>query len=50
MSGLDEIIARLPNNYETELGRGFLDGTELSVGEWQRVRSGSRHSPPRRRS
>jgi ATP-binding cassette, subfamily B, bacterial len=37
MSGLNEIIARLPNSYDTELGRDFLDGTELSVGEWQRL-------------
>jgi ATP-binding cassette subfamily B protein len=37
VSGLNEIIARLPNRYETELGRDFLDGTELSVGEWQRL-------------
>jgi ATP-binding cassette subfamily B protein len=37
VSGLNEIIARLPNNYDTQLGRGFLDGTELSVGEWQRL-------------
>jgi ATP-binding cassette subfamily B protein len=36
-SGLDEIIARLPNSYDTQLGRDFLDGTELSVGEWQRL-------------
>jgi ATP-binding cassette subfamily B protein len=35
--GLDEIVARLPNDYDTELGRDFLDGTELSVGEWQRL-------------
>ena len=37
MSELNEIIARLPNKYETVLGRDFLDGTELSVGEWQRL-------------
>jgi ATP-binding cassette subfamily B protein len=36
-SGLHEIIARLPNHYDTELGRDFLDGTELSVGEWHRL-------------
>ena len=35
--GMDEIIARLPHGYETELGRDFEDGTELSVGEWQRI-------------
>jgi len=33
----DELIRRLPKGYETMLGRWFRDGTELSVGEWQRV-------------
>lgn len=37
VSGLNEIIARLPHSYDTELGRGFLEATELSVGEWQRL-------------
>lgn len=37
LSGLTEIVNRLPNGYETQLGRGFLKGTELSVGEWQRL-------------
>jgi ATP-binding cassette subfamily B protein len=37
VSGLNEITARLPHNYDTQLGRGFLDATELSVGEWQRL-------------
>jgi ATP-binding cassette subfamily B protein len=37
VSGLDEIINRLPKRYETELGRDFLEGTELSVGEWHRL-------------
>jgi ATP-binding cassette subfamily B protein len=37
VSGLDEIIGRLPEGYETELGRDFLEGTELSVGEWHRL-------------
>jgi ATP-binding cassette subfamily B protein len=36
-SGLNEIIARLPDSYDTILGRSFLDGTELSVGEWHRL-------------
>lgn len=36
-SGLNEIIARLPDSYNTLLGRSFLDGTELSVGEWHRL-------------
>jgi ATP-binding cassette subfamily B protein len=37
VSGLDEIVGRLPEGYETELGRDFLEGTELSVGEWHRL-------------
>jgi ATP-binding cassette subfamily B protein len=37
LSGLNEIVARLPNGYDTQLGRDFLDGAELSVGEWQRL-------------
>ena len=46
-SGLNEIIARLPNSYDTQLGRDFQDGAELSVGEWQRlglVRAAIRHA------
>jgi ATP-binding cassette subfamily B protein len=37
LCGLDEIVARLPEGYRTQLGRGFLDGCGLSVGEWQRL-------------
>jgi ATP-binding cassette subfamily B protein len=37
VSGLNEIVARLPNSFDTELGRDFQDGTELSVGEWHRL-------------
>ena len=36
-AGAEEVIARLPNRYETLLGKSFTDGTELSAGEWQRV-------------
>ena len=35
-SGAHEPIARLPQGYETVLGKWF-GGAELSVGEWQRV-------------
>ncbi len=35
-AGADGAIARLPESYETMLGRWF-GGAELSVGEWQRV-------------
>jgi ATP-binding cassette, subfamily B, bacterial len=36
-AGLTQTIAGLPAGYETQLGRAYLDGTELSVGEWQRL-------------
>lgn len=36
-AGAHEIIARLPLGYDTLLGKWFAGGSELSVGEWQRV-------------
>ena len=36
-AGADEVIARLSLGYDTRLGRWFSEGTELSVGEWQRL-------------
>jgi len=36
-SGADAIISRLPAGYESILGKTFSQGTELSVGEWQRI-------------
>ena len=36
-AGAHEIIARLPQGYNTRLGRWFSEGTELSIGEWQRL-------------
>jgi ATP-binding cassette subfamily B protein len=36
-AGAEEIVARLPDHEETLLGRWFAGGTELSVGEWQRI-------------
>jgi ATP-binding cassette subfamily B protein len=36
-AGAHEIIARLPQGYDTLLGKWFADGTELSGGEWQRI-------------
>jgi ATP-binding cassette subfamily B protein len=36
-AGADKIIARLPKQYDTLLGKWFADGTELSGGEWQRI-------------
>ncbi|HYG98830.1 MAG TPA: ABC transporter ATP-binding protein [Terriglobales bacterium] len=36
-AGASAIIESLPNGYDTLLGKWFVDGTELSVGEWQRI-------------
>jgi ATP-binding cassette subfamily B protein len=36
-AGAHEIAARLPDGYETLLGKWFAHGTQLSSGEWQRV-------------
>jgi ATP-binding cassette subfamily B protein len=36
-AGAEELIARLPRGFEQPLGRWFENGTELSVGEWQRI-------------
>ena len=36
-AGAHEVIARLSQGYDTRLGRWFPEGTELSVGEWQRL-------------
>ena len=36
-AGADEIVGRLPEKYENLLGRLFLNGAELSTGEWQRM-------------
>jgi ATP-binding cassette subfamily B protein len=36
-AGAEEVIARLPAGYDTLLGKWFAGGTELSVGEWQRI-------------
>jgi ATP-binding cassette, subfamily B, bacterial len=36
-AGADEIIERLPEGYDTPLGREIEGGTGLSGGEWQRV-------------
>jgi ATP-binding cassette, subfamily B, bacterial len=47
-SGAEEIVMRLPKKEQTLLGRWFAGGTELSVGEWQRIalaRAFLRHAP-----
>ncbi len=36
-AGAHETIAHLPKQYDNLLGKWFVDGTELSVGEWQRI-------------
>ena len=36
-AGAEDLIARLPEGYETLLGKWFAGGVELSVGEWQRL-------------
>ena len=36
-AGAEEIVERLPDGIRTVLGRWFAGGSELSVGEWQRI-------------
>jgi ATP-binding cassette subfamily B protein len=36
-AGAHEVIARLSQGYHTRLGRWFSEGTDLSIGEWQRL-------------
>ena len=36
-AGAEELVARLPEQEQTLLGRWFAGGTELSTGEWQRI-------------
>lgn len=36
-TGADAVIAALPEGYETQLGRQFEKGAELSIGQWQKV-------------
>ncbi|MDI3288580.1 ABC transporter ATP-binding protein [Polyangium sp. 15x6] len=35
--GAEEVLATLPSGLDTQLGRWFKDGTELSGGQWQKV-------------
>jgi ATP-binding cassette subfamily B protein len=37
LSGAGEAIERLPDKWDTILGKLFDDGHELSIGEWQRI-------------
>jgi ATP-binding cassette subfamily B protein len=36
-SGAEGLIERLPEGYDTRLGRQFAGGHELSIGQWQRL-------------
>jgi ATP-binding cassette, subfamily B, bacterial len=36
-AGADKDIAGLPDGYDTLLGPAFIDGTDLSAGQWQRI-------------
>jgi ATP-binding cassette subfamily B protein len=36
-AGADEVIRKLPQGYDTVLGKLFHDGEELSIGQWQKV-------------
>jgi ATP-binding cassette, subfamily B, bacterial len=36
-AGADRDIRALPDGYQTLLGPAFIDGTDLSTGQWQRV-------------
>ncbi|MGN6698024.1 MAG: ABC transporter ATP-binding protein [Thermomicrobiales bacterium] len=36
-SGADNVIARLPEGYDTTLGKWFDQGHQLSGGEWQKI-------------
>jgi ATP-binding cassette subfamily B protein len=39
-SGADPLIARMPDGYDTTLGRWFSRGRDLSGGEWQKIALG----------
>jgi ATP-binding cassette subfamily B protein len=36
-AGVSEVIARLPQGYQSMLGKLFDGGEELSIGEWQKI-------------
>lgn len=36
-ASIDPALSRLPHGYQTQLGRRFAGGCELSLGQWQRV-------------
>ncbi len=36
-AGADSFLERLPEGYETVLGKEFTGGYDLSIGQWQRI-------------
>ncbi|OBR62210.1 hypothetical protein A7K91_00850 [Paenibacillus oryzae] len=40
LSGAAEFIDRLPNSYNTQVGAGFQNAQELSIGQWQKLALG----------
>jgi ATP-binding cassette subfamily B protein len=36
-AGADDVVARLPSGLETQLGPTWVDGAELSFGQWQKL-------------
>jgi ATP-binding cassette subfamily B protein len=36
-AGIDEVLEKLPNGYNTLLGNLFKEGEELSIGQWQKM-------------
>jgi len=36
-AGADDVVGKLPNSYETMLGKQFEGGHQLSGGEWQKI-------------
>ncbi len=36
-SGAHRVIEGLPDGYQTQLGRWFRDGVNISIGEWQKI-------------
>lgn len=36
-AGIHEVLAKLPNGYNTLLGNSFYGGEELSMGQWQKL-------------
>lgn len=37
LTGVDEIARAVPQGYDTQLGKEFINGTDLSGGQWQKI-------------